>query len=77
MIGDVGVLQWYVKQNPDKAFNQCRDPGFAEQYFGIAVAKGNKALLEQINKGLDEAVKSGAYQKVYEKWFGGQAPKLP
>ena len=30
MIGDVGVLQWYVKQNPDKAFNQCRDPGFEE-----------------------------------------------
>ena len=77
MIGDVGVLQWYVKQNPDKAFNQCRDPGFEEQYFGIAVAKGNKKLLDEINKGLDGAVQSGAYQKVYEKWFGGQAPKLP
>lgn len=77
MIGDVGVLQWYVKQNPDKQFNQCRDPGFEEQYFGIAVAKGNKKLLDEINKGLDAAVASGAYQKVYEKWFGGQAPKLP
>lgn len=77
MIGDVGVLQWYVKQNPEKKFNQCRDPGFAEQYFGIGVRKGNTKVLNDVNNGLEKAISSGAYNKVYQKWFGTDAPKLP
>lgn len=77
MIGDVGVLQYYAKQNPDKAFNQCRDPGFEEQYFGIGIRKGNKEVLDAVNKGLDAVIASGAYNEVYKKWFGTDAPKLP
>lgn len=77
MIGDVGVLQYYAKQNPDKKFNQCRDPGFEEQYFGIGIAKGNTEVLNAVNAGLEKVVKSGAYNEVYKKWFGTDAPKLP
>lgn len=77
MIGDVGVLQYYVAQNPDKQFNQCRDPSFQEQYFGIGVRKGNKQVLDDVNRGLEKAINSGAYAEVYKKWFGGEAPKLP
>lgn len=77
MIGDVGVLQWYVKQNPSKNFNQCRDPNFAEQYFGIGIRKGNKQVLDDVNRGLEKAISSGAYDAVYRKWFGAEAPKLP
>ncbi len=77
MIGDVGVLQWYVTQNPGKNFNQCRDPNFAEQYFGIGVRKGNQKVLDDVNRGLEKAIDSGAYSKVYRKWFGSDAPKLP
>ena len=77
MIGDVGVLQYYAMQNPEKQFNQCRDPGFEEQYFGIGIAKGNKEVLDAVNKGLEAAVASGAYNEVYKKWFGTDAPKLP
>lgn len=77
MIGDVGVLQWYTKQNPEKKFNQCRDPGFEEQYFGIGVKKGDTKVLEDVNRGLEKAIASGAYQEVFTKWFGAEAPKLP
>ena len=77
MIGDVGVLQYYAKQNPEKQFNQCRDPGFEEQYFGIGIRKGNKEVLDAVNKGLEAAIASGAYNEVYKKWFGTDAPKLP
>ena len=77
MIGDVGVLQYYAKQNPEKQFNQCRDPGFEEQYFGIGIAKGNKEVLDAVNKGLEAAIASGAYNEVYKKWLGTDAPKLP
>ena len=76
-IGDVGVLAFYARNNPDKKFNMTRDPSFKEQYFGIAVKKGNKALLEKINAGLDKVVASGEYNKIYQKWFGTDAPKLP
>lgn len=75
--GDVGVLQWYMKQNPDKKFNQCRDPEFQEQYFGIGVRKGNTQVLNDVNAGLKKVIESGAYNEVYRKWFGSDAPKLP
>lgn len=68
MIGDVGVLQWYMKQNPDKKFNQCRDPEFQEQYFGIGVRKGNTQVLNDVNAGLKKVIESGAYNEVYRKW---------
>ncbi len=77
MIGDVGVLQWYMKQNADKNFNQCRDPSFEEQYFGIGIRKGNTKVLEDVNQGLTKVIESGAYNQVYQKWFGSDAPKLP
>ena len=78
-VGDVGVFAYYSMQNPDKAFNQARDPNFEDQYFGIAVRKGNTKLLNEINEGLKKFVKSGAYAKVYAKWFGEKTPvpKLP
>lgn len=77
VIGDVGVLAFYSKQNPDKKFNQFRDPSFKEQYFGIAVKKGNTELVNKINSGLDKVIANGEYNKIYQKWFGTDAPKLP
>ena len=43
-----------------------RDPNFEEQYFGIAVRKGNTKLLAQINDGLRKVYKNGTYAKVYQ-----------
>lgn len=37
--------------------------------FGFAVAKGNKELLDKINKGLANIKKDGTYDKIYQKWF--------
>jgi polar amino acid transport system substrate-binding protein len=46
-----------------------------EETYGIAIAKSNTELLEQINEGLKEAIADGSYAKVYEKWFK-EAPPL-
>jgi polar amino acid transport system substrate-binding protein len=46
-----------------------------EESYGIAVAKGNTELIEQINEGLSATVKSGKYTQVYEKWFHEAPPK--
>ena len=52
----------------------ARDPSFEDQYFGIAVRKGNTKVLNEINEGLKKVIASGAYAKVYAKWFGEKAP---
>jgi polar amino acid transport system substrate-binding protein len=46
-----------------------------EETYGIAVAKENSELVEQINEGLKKAIEDGSYAKVYEKWFK-EAPPL-
>ncbi|MCI5851827.1 MAG: basic amino acid ABC transporter substrate-binding protein [Sutterellaceae bacterium] len=73
-IGDVGVFAYYAQQNPEKHFNMVRDPGFEEQYFGIGIRKGNKKVKDDVDAGLRKVIKSGAYAKVYHKWFGAQSP---
>ena len=76
-VGDVGVFAYYAQQNPDKDFNMARDVSFEDQYFGIGVRKGNTKVLNDVNEGLKKVIASGAYAKVYRKWFGSDAPKLP
>ena len=78
-IGDVGVFAYYANQNPEKNFNMIRDTKFEDQYFGIGVRKGDKAMVEKINSGLKKVIASGEYAQIYHKWFGEKAevPVLP
>ena len=46
-----------------------------EETYGIAIAKENTELVEQINEGLAKTIEDGSYAKVYEKWFK-EAPPL-
>jgi ABC-type amino acid transport substrate-binding protein len=46
-----------------------------DETYGIALAKDNTELLEQINEGLKKAIEDGSYATVYEKWFK-EAPPL-
>lgn len=54
-VGDVGVVKYYIKNHPEKAFKLVPDSKFERQYFGIAVAKGNQELLGKINAGLQKS----------------------
>jgi polar amino acid transport system substrate-binding protein len=46
-----------------------------EENYGIAVAKDNTELLEEINSGLGEVIGDGTYTTIYEKWFHLAPPK--
>jgi ABC-type amino acid transport substrate-binding protein len=46
-----------------------------EENYGIALAKDNTELLEEINGGLGEVISDGTYTKIYEKWFHLAPPK--
>lgn len=43
---------------------------FVEEEYAIAVKKGDQALVDEINKALDELKSSGEYDAIYEKYFG-------
>ncbi|MGC4241116.1 MAG: transporter substrate-binding domain-containing protein, partial [Herbaspirillum sp.] len=76
-VGDVGVIKFYIKSHPEKKFKVVGDTKFVRQYFGIAVKKGNKELLDKINAGLKQIVADGTYAKIYKTWFDGEVPTLP
>jgi ABC-type amino acid transport substrate-binding protein len=46
-----------------------------EEKYGIALAKDNTGLLDEINQGLREVIDDGTYAKIYEKWFKLEPPK--
>lgn len=37
----------------------------------------SRTLIDKINAGLEKVIASGEYNKIYRKWFGTDAPKLP
>ena len=42
---------------------------FTEEPYGIAVKKGNTALVEELNKALKAIKDSGKYDEIYKKWI--------
>ncbi|KIE24547.1 ABC transporter substrate-binding protein [Streptomyces sp. MUSC 125] len=67
---DYPVVQGWLKDkaNADR-FKVVDNLKTGEQY-GFTVKKGNKALLDVVNKVLRDAKTDGTYQKIYEKWIG-------
>lgn len=65
-INDNSVLYDFVNKNDDVAVTEEFPTG--EQY-GIAVKKGNQALLSVINEVLKKAKDDGTYDEIFKKWF--------
>ncbi|BCJ86157.1 glutamate ABC transporter substrate-binding protein [Effusibacillus dendaii] len=42
---------------------------FTDEPYGIAVRKGDKEMVDEVNKVLKKLHDSGDYDKIYEKWF--------
>ncbi len=42
---------------------------FTDEYYGVAVQKGNQEVLDAINRGIDKVVGTGAYERVEKKWL--------
>ncbi|MFH8341227.1 basic amino acid ABC transporter substrate-binding protein [Streptomyces sp. AM6-12] len=73
---DYPVVQGWLKDkaNADK-FKVVDNLKTGEQY-GFTVKKGNKPLLNAINKALKDAKADGTYKKIYEKWIGPYDPSV-
>lgn len=44
--------------------------GDADEYFGVAIRKGNSELVSKVNAALDELIADGTMKALYEKVFG-------
>ena len=69
IINDSPVVGYYLAQGGNKTMKTVGEVMEAEQY-GLAVKKGNDKLAQDINKALLDLKKNGAYDKIYETWFG-------
>ena len=69
VVADNGVVIHYLANNPNAGFKSISDAGFAPEFYGVAVKKGNTELLAQINKGLAEIKADGSYQAINDKYF--------
>ena len=70
VVADNGVVVNYVANNASSKLKTIDDATFAKEFYGIAVKKGNKDLLDKLNKGLAGIKADGTYDKIYKKYFG-------
>ena len=71
MINDSPVNQYFFTQKVSEGFRlKETGPVLDAQSYGFAVKQGNAALLERLNKALDEVQADGTFEKIHAKWFG-------
>lgn len=72
IIIDEPVARSFAKNNSDIIVAGTIETG---EKYGLAVPKGDpKKILPTINKALKEMKETGEYDKLIQKWFGGQKP---
>lgn len=70
VLGAESELGYYSKKYPDLNFKMIHSPSSIKGLDAFAVKKGNKELLDKINKGLAAIKADGTYDKIKEKWLG-------
>ena len=69
-VGDNGVVQNFVANNPNVKLNTLVDPEFPKEQYGFAFRKNRgDDLREKINKGLASIKADGTYAQIEAKWF--------
>ncbi|GAA3546873.1 transporter substrate-binding domain-containing protein [Zobellella aerophila] len=71
VFADTAVVgEWLAKQPGYTVVGEAiTDEGYFGTGFGIAVTKGNQALLDQLNEALAELKADGRYDSLYQKYF--------
>jgi polar amino acid transport system substrate-binding protein len=70
VVADNGVVINFIANNKSSSLKTIDDATFAKEFYGFAVKKGNKELLEKLNKGIAAIKADGTYDKIHKKYFG-------
>jgi len=69
VIADNGVVDTYVKNNPDKKLKIIKDDSFPMEFYGLMFPKGSD-LKADFDKAIQKLMDNGKYTEIYKKWFG-------
>jgi len=70
VVCDTPVAAQFALQNENyKGKLKIVGKPFTEEYYGVAVKKGNTKVLETINKGLAKVLKTDTYAQIEAKWL--------
>lgn len=69
VVNDQAVTAYYIMTTGKEKVKMVGDVFSADSQYGIAVKKGNAAMLKVINDGLAKVKANGEYDKLYDKWF--------
>ena len=71
IFGDTAVLADMLSKETDLTFvgEKVTNQKYFGNGLGIAINKGNKDLVDELNKGLAIIKANGEYQKIYDKWM--------
>ena len=75
VIDEVFVRYYLQKENLLDKYTVLEE-GFDEEDYGVGGRKGDYALMEAINKALDECKADGTTSEISQKWFGEDLIKL-
>ncbi len=65
---DEVVINYYLSKESDTF--KVLEESLAPEEYGVGVKKGNEALLEKLQKALDEMNEDGTAGEISKKWFG-------
>ncbi len=70
VVADAPIAADFVLQNEEysKKLKIVGVP-FTDEYYGVAVKKGNKEILDLINAGLKKVIDSGKAEELEKKWL--------
>ena len=74
VVNDIPTNEYYVAHANNKNVRTA-EVALTKEDLGIAVLKGNTALLNKIDDGLDKIKKNGKFTEIYQKWFGKEPPQ--
>jgi polar amino acid transport system substrate-binding protein len=70
VVCDTPVAAQYALQNDEyKGTLKIVGQPFTDEYYGVAVKKGNKKVLDTLNKGLKKVLDSGENKTIEAKWL--------
>ncbi|WP_442968495.1 hypothetical protein [Pseudomonas sp. Z13] len=64
VVADDAVVKNYITKNPSSKLRTVSDAGLPNNYYGIAVLKGNTELLNKVNKGMVELKADGTFDHI-------------
>jgi polar amino acid transport system substrate-binding protein len=71
---DESILANLLGKAPNKEQFEIPDIQISDEPYGLGIKKGEKAFVDFVNKTLLDMEKSGEARKIFDKWFGPNAP---